>query len=212
MKLPILIFSLGALFFLGCVGYLVFSGGEKEVEAPVLEADSVATTTAPEPSAIAFSEEGRSPSAPANAAAVAPECDRGVADPGADEERMRMGMLSAFTKESVVQAILRRNALFSSASANCIRTYLRIGMAVDGGDWSELETMSDERIVAMARFMAVISREDRETDSEFRARMLGNEAQWMYEGPEMKVGFEEEMENGSVTTYQTATLVNGFWY
>lgn len=212
MKIPLIVFAVGGVFLAGCVAFLVFSNGSQEEAVPVLEVDTAATTTEPESSTIAFSEAGRKPSVPANAAAAAPECDRGVADTSADEERMKLGTISAFTKESVVQAILRRNAVFSSASADCIRTYMRVGMAVDGGDWDELETMSDERLVTMARFMAVISREDRETDGEFRTRMLGNDAQWMYEGPEMKVGFEEEMENGSVTTYQTATFVNGFWF
>jgi hypothetical protein len=130
----------------------------------------------------------------------------------ADEERMRMGDISDYTKESVIQAILRRNELFKTASASCIRTYFRIGMLHTEKDRKEFEEMSDERLVALVRFMAVINREDGETDSEFRDRMLGNEAEWMYEGPEMKVGFEEKMENGSVTTYQTAALVDGYWY
>ena len=212
MKLTYLFVLLGALVLIGSIAAFVVMGRSGEEAAPAPEAAKEravpATTTEP----AVFTEEGRQASVPANAEEAAPECDRGVADPGADEERMRMGAISDFTKESVLQAILRRNALFATASASCIRTYMRTGMAVDGGDWRELETMSDERLVAMARFMAVISREDGETDSEFRARMLGNEAQWMYEGPEMKVGFEEQMENGSVTTYQTATFTGGFWY
>ncbi|HEY0979758.1 MAG TPA: hypothetical protein VGE23_02875 [Candidatus Paceibacterota bacterium] len=212
MKFTYLFVLLGALVLVGSIAAFIVMGRSSEEAVPVPESteerEVPATTTEP----AVFTEEGRHASVPANAEAAAPECDRGVADPGANEAQMKRGEISDFTKESVLQAILRRNALFATASAACIRTYFRTGMAVDGGDWSELEAMSDERLVTMARFMAVISREDGETDSEFRARMLGSEAQWRYEGREMKVGFEEQMENGSVTTYQSASFVNGSWY
>lgn len=212
MKLPILVFAIGAVFLAGCVAFFVFSNGNREEEAPALKIESVSTTTVPEPSTIAFTEEGRQPSVPANADMSAPECDRGVADRIADEERMRMGEISAYTKEAVIQAITRRTELFKTASAACIRTYIRTGMANDGGDWTEFMAMSDERLVTMARFIAVMSMEDGETPQEFRARMLGNEAAWMYKGPEMKVGFEEKVQNGTVTTYQSASLSGGYWY
>ncbi|MES2931849.1 MAG: hypothetical protein V4682_04130 [Patescibacteria group bacterium] len=213
MKLYILVPLIGAAFLAVCIG-VVFFVGQKEpvVEDVALVADAAATTTEPAPETVVFTEEGRHPSVAANALASAPECDRGVADRTADEERMKMGEISDYTKESVIQAILRRNALFKTASASCVRTYFRIGMLHDDKDRKELETMSDERLEALARFMAVISMEDGETEAAFRTRMLGNEAEWMYEGPEMKVGFEERMENGSVTTYQTASFVNGYWY
>lgn len=213
MKLHILIPLIGAVFFLACIGVVFFVGQREPVEEEVaLDVETPATTTEPTKEVAVFTEEGRHASVPASASASAPVCDRGIADPMADEEQMKTGTISDYTKESVIQAILRRNELFKTAPASCIRTYFRTGMAHDGGDWSELETMSDERLETMARFMAVVSTEDGETDVAFRERMLGNEAAWMYEGPEMKVGFEEKMENGSVTTYQTATFVGGYWY
>lgn len=212
MKSYILIPLIGAAFLAVCIGIVFFVGQKEPVEEVALVTDTVATTSESVEETAVFTEEGRHPSVAANALASAPECDRGVADRTADEERMKMGEISAYTKESIIQAILRRNAIFKTASASCIRTYFRIGMLHEAKDWQELETMSDERLETMARFMAVISMEDGETNAEFRERMLGNDAQWMYEGPEMKVGFEEKMENGSVTTYQTASFVGGYWY
>ena len=212
MKLYILVPLIGAAFLAVCIGIVFFVGLKEPVEEVALVTDAVATTSEPVSETAVFTEEGRHPSVAANALASAPECDRGVADRAADEEQMKTGEISTYTKESIIQAILRRNAIFKTASASCIRTYFRIGMLHTEKDLKELEAMSDERLETMARFMAVISMEDGETNAEFRERMLGNEASWMYEGPEMKVGFEEKMENGSVTTYQTASLVGGYWY
>lgn len=212
MKLTYLFVLLGALVLVGSVVVFAVMGRPGEGAAPAPEAAEESVVPAPATESAVFTEEGRQASVPANAEAAAPECDRGVADPGANEAQMTQGEISAFTKETVIQAILRRNTLFATASAGCIRTYFRTGMAVDKGDWSELETMSDERLVTMARSMAVTSREDGETDSEFRARLLGSEAEWRYESPTMTVRVEAQMENGSVTTHQTATFVNGYWY
>lgn len=212
MKLHFLVPLVGAAFLFACIGIVFFVGQKEPVEDVAIVVDAPATTTERVPETVVFTEEGRHASVPANAAASAPVCDRGIADPMADQERMKAGTITDYTKESVVQAILRRNELFKTAPASCIRTYFRNSMAHDEGDWSELEAMSDERLETMARFMAVINTKDGETDVAFRDRMLGNEAEWMYEGPEMKVGFEEKMENGSVTTYQTATFVGGYWY
>lgn len=213
MKLHFLVPLIGVAFLAVCIVVVFFVGQREPVEEEVvLDIEASSTTTAPTEETVVFTEEGRQASVPANAGASAPECDRGVADRMADEERMKRGEISVYTKESIIQVILRRNALFKSAPASCIRTYFRIGMLHTEKDRAEFEAISDERLVAMARFMAVINMEDGETDSEFRDRMLGNEAEWMYEGPEMKVGFAEKMENGSVTTYQTASFVNGYWY
>jgi len=213
MKLHILVPLIGVAFLAACIVIVFFVGQKEPVqEDAALIVDAPATTTEQAPEAIVFTEEGRQASVPANAAGSAPECDRGVADRLVDEEEMRAGTISDYTKESVIQAILRRNELFKTAPASCIRTYFRTGMLHTEKDRKELEEMSDERLVTMVRFMAVISMEDGETNAAFRERMLGNEAQWMYEDPEMKVGFEEKMENGSVTTYQEASFVNGYWY
>ena len=213
MKLHILVPLIGVAFLLACIGVVFFVGQKEPVqEDAALIVDAPATTTESVTETVVFTEEGRHASVPANASASAPVCDRGIADRLADEEQMKAGAISDYTKESVIQAILRRNELFKTASASCIRTYFRTGMLHEDKDRKELEEMSDERLVTMARFMAVISMEDRESDVAFRERMLGNEAEWVYEDPEMKVGFEEQMENGSVTTYQTASFVNGYWY
>lgn len=212
MKLHFLIPLIGAAFLAVCIGIVFFVGQKEPVQEVTFVTDMPATTTEQVQETAVFTEEGRQASVPANASASALECDRGVADRMANEEQMKMGAISDYTKESVIQAIIRRNALFKTAPASCIKTYFRTGMLHNADDWKELETMSDERLETMARFMAVINMEDGETNTEFRERMLGNEAEWMFEGPEMKVGFEEKMENGSVTTYQTASLVGGFWY
>jgi hypothetical protein len=84
------------------------------------------------------------------------------------------------------------------------------GMSHDGGDWDELEDMSDAKIEAFARFAAVMG--ETEDRAAFRDRMLGSEAAWEFEGPEMKVGFTEAVNGGSVTTYQSATFYKGVWY
>lgn len=210
MKPSLLILVLGALFFAVCIGVLVFTTTKPQEEVPEVQTSEVATTT-PEQTALVFTEEGRQPSVPANAQGAAPVCDRGVADYGANAAAMSGGTISAYTKESVIQAILKRNEILKSGSAACIRTYLRTGFVQESEDWAELETMSDERLVVLARFMAVMGTEDGETAQEFRARMLANDS-WVFADGEMKVSFTEPANGGTVTTYQQSYLLNGAWY
>ena len=212
MRLPYIALGVGGVFLIVCLIAFFLTSRPDVEENVVTEESPAATSTAATSTPVTFTEEGRQPSAPANALGAAPVCDQGIADRGANEEEMRMGNISAYTKESVIQAILKRNELLRTAPASCIRTYFRVAMIAEGEDWSELESMSDERLVVLARFMAEMGREDGETAGAFRERMLGNEAQWMYEGPEMNVGFTEQVQNGSVTTYQEAYFHNGAWY
>ena len=213
MKLHILVPLIGVAFLLACIG-IVFFVGQKEPaeEEPVLTTDTAATTTAQVPETAVFTEEGRHASVPANAGSSAPVCDRGIADRLADEERMKMGTISDYTKESVIQAIQQRTDLFAAGSADCIRTYLRTVFASLGGAPEGFLAMSDEELMASGRYRLMIQQEYGRTLPEFRDRMLAADAVWHFDGFEMKVEFDGSENDEYASVYQHAYLVEGSWY
>ena len=211
MKLPTLVLILSGLFLAVCIGVLVFvstTGTETETE---LVSDTEATSTPTASTTLTFSEDGRQPSVPANADGAAPVCDRGIADHNVSTDAMERGEISDYTKESIVQAILRRNEIFRTGSAVCIRTYLRTSTAASAPEFDQLMAESDERLLVMARVVVLASEKEGETPAEFRTRMLAND-NWVFSGGEMKVGFTEQVSGGTMTNYQHAFLVGNVWY
>lgn len=196
MKLHILIPLIGVVFFLACIVVVFFVGQREPVEEVALVVDSPATTTEPVEETAVFTEEDRQASVPANASASAPVCDQGLSDFMADEDAMRQGDISTLSKETVIQAIIRRTDLFKTASARCIRTY------VTAGGFAEFARLSDGELVMEARRMAALS--DTDDAAGYRESMLKSDVAWTYEGSVMRI-----RAGGST---QTATFVGGYWY
>lgn len=196
MKLHILIPLIGVVFLLACVVVVFFVGQKEPTEELALVVDTTATTTEAVEETAVFTEEDRHASVPANASASAPVCDQGVSDFMADEEAMRSGDVSTLSKETVIQAIIRRTTLFETASASCIRTYFR------AGGFSNTASLSDGELVIEARRIAAQS--DTEDAAAYRERMLKSDVTWTYEGSSMRI------RSGGGT--QTASFVNGYWY
>lgn len=213
MKLYILVPLVGAAFLAVCIG-VVFFVGQKEpvVEDVALVSDQISTTTEVAHETAIFTEEGRHPSVAANALASAPECSRGVTDRMANGEGMKTGVISDYTKESVIQAIWQRTDLFAVGSADCIRTYIRTTLASIGGAPKELLAMPDEELMASGRYQLMIQREYGRTLPEFRDRMLAADAVWSFDGFEMRVEFEGSENDEYASVYQQAYLVEGSWY
>lgn len=195
MKLYLLVPLIGAAFLGVCIGVVFFVGQREPVEEEdVAAVADVTPTPSPEETAV-FTEEGRQASVPANAETTAPNCDRGAADRLADETAMAEGTIEAYTKETIIQVVLRRNELFSTASAGCIRTYLRTSNADTTAAWAGFETMSDQQLLQAARASA-------QQSAGLAEQMRAPEAVWTYGGSRMTI---------SVTKH-TATFVNGYWY
>lgn len=208
MKLPVLILSLGVLFFAICIGVLIYTSSQKPEAAAVLEVATEDVSTSTDQSTITFTEEGRQPSVPANASGAAPVCDRGIADSDALRPEMQDGNISPLTKESVIQALIKRNTILSTGSADCIREYLDAGALSKTSDWNEFRSYSDEKLLEVARAMGAAS--DTNDPSYFRTRVYGSSAVWTVRDSQIEIGFRTEAE--SIVSYQVAYLSDGSWF